>query len=548
LVQIAVHKSLNLLAALVSATLLASCGKSPDAPAPELRRSPLIVVGIDGATWDVIDPMIAAGELPNFARLKQQGAWGPLITVGPQVSPVVWTTFATGHFGRQHGILDFVYPYEPGPKRPVQSTERQLPALWNLASDAGLSVAVTGYFVTYPAEQINGAMVSYTSPQKQPGTDYPADVLEPIRPQLDTIRSEEKSALWSRFLPWDFDPSKPPDASDPVAEAFRMVSGRVERRILHAEYNRRASLFLAKQPFDLFISYFALVDFASHSLWKYYDDSDFEQPADPETKRLLGQVIPESYRYMDNYLGELLDTLPDDVNLVIVSDHGFGSATGRFRVRGENRHRLNGNHRPNGLFIAAGPDFRPGRLDGMTIIDVFPLLAYLAGLPVADDLPADLDLRLITDQRLTAAPPEFVRSYATSGPSVVAGAEASREAQEDSVRALQGLGYVGESFELGESDTRAFDFWTAEEHLLLDHLSGELAFHLLKEDPESANALLSEARLRDEQLPAKLLNRGRVALDSIRETLAPEAVPESAFEFIAAARRAESETAEGGNP
>jgi hypothetical protein len=492
-----VHKPLNLLAALAAITLLASCEKSPETTTTDARNSPLFVVGIDGATWDVIAPMIAAGELPNLARLKQQGAWGPLITVGPQVSPVVWTTFATGHFGRQHGILDFVYPYEPGPKRPVQSTERQLPALWNLASDAGLSVAVTGYFVTYPAEQINGAMVSYTSPQKQPGTDHPANVLDPIRPQLDSIRSEERFALWSRFLPWDFNPDNPPDEADPAAEAFRMVSGRVERRILHAEYNRRASLFLADQPFDLFISYFALVDFASHSLWKYYDDSDFEEPADPESKRLLGGVIPESYRYMDDYLGELLDKAPDNANIVIVSD-----------------------------------------------IDVFPVLAYLAGLPVSDDLPADLDLRFVTEERLTAAPPEFVRSYAAGGPRVVEDAKVSREAQEDSVRALQGLGYVGESFELGESDTQAFDFWSAEEHLVIEHLVGELTFHLLKEDLESADALLSEARLRDAGLPGRLLNRGRVALLSIRETLAPQAVPESAFEFIAAARRSETASQE----
>ena len=152
-----------------------------------------MVIGIDGATWDVIDPMIANGELPNMASLKARGAWGPLITVGPQVSPVVWTSFSTGQFGRSHGILDFVYPYQTGPKRPVQSTERQVPALWNLVSEAGGKVGVVGYFATYPADEVNGVMVSDRSWQRQPDADYPVDALAPIREQLNSIYSEKKT-------------------------------------------------------------------------------------------------------------------------------------------------------------------------------------------------------------------------------------------------------------------------------------------------------------------------------------------------------------------
>ncbi|MCH7599226.1 MAG: hypothetical protein IH973_05665, partial [Myxococcales bacterium] len=157
-------------------------------------------------------------------------------------------------------------------------------------SEAGGKVSVVGYFVTYPAEKINGVMVSYKSPQKQPDADYPAAALVPIREQLDSIFGEEKKTLWSRFLPWDFDPANPPAENDPAAEAFRMVSGRVERRILSAEYNRRAALYLAQSPYDLFISYFGMVDSSSHSLWKFMDDADFELKASPESKRLLGNV------------------------------------------------------------------------------------------------------------------------------------------------------------------------------------------------------------------------------------------------------------------
>jgi len=502
------------------------------APAGDARSKPLVVIGIDGATWDVIDPMIAGGQLPNFARLKAQGAWGPLITVGPQTSPAVWTSIATGQFGRRHGILDFVYPYRPGPKRPVQSTERQVPALWNLLSDAGKNVCVVGYFVTYPAEKVNGVIVSYNSPQKQPGADFPADAMAPIRGDLDRIYAQDKSALWARFFPWDFDPENPPAEDDPGAEAFRLVSDRVENRILHAEYNRRAALYLAESPFDVFISYFGLVDIASHSLWKFYDDSDFAFKANPDTKRLLGEVLPEAYRYVDEFIGDLLSRMPPDSNIVIVSDHGFGSATGIFRVKESNRDLLSGNHRPNGIFLASGPDIRRGRIDGLTIIDVFPTLAYLSGLPVADDLPGDLDLRLFTEERLTARPPSYVTEYDSPPPAPEQTARAGLQAQQENIKSLQGLGYVGESFELGDADSGVFDFWASDDQFVIQHLMGELSFYLLKGDDSSARALVDEARRHDPSVPVKLLARTKQALRTIRNTIGETAVPQSAFVFI----------------
>ena len=537
------------LAAFTFLFVLAGCTNEPDPPGLGIAgHRPLVVIGIDGATWDVIDPMIANGELPNLASLKAQGAWGPLITVGPQVSPVVWTSFSTGQFGRIHGILDFAYPYQPGPKRPVQSTERQVPALWNLVSEAGGKVSVVGYFVTYPAEKINGVMVSYKSRQMQPDADYPADALAPIREQLDSIFAAEKKTLWSRFLPWDFDPANPPAENEPAAEAFRMVSGRVERRILSAEYNRRAALYLAQSPHDLFISYFGMVDSSSHSLWKFMDDADFELKASPESKRLLGNVIHESYRFIDEFIGDLLVRSPVNANFVIISDHGFGSATGLFGVKEHNKNRLTGNHRPIGIFLAAGPDIQAGRIDGLTIMDVFPVLAYLAGIPVADDLPGDLDLRLFTDEILAEKPPFFTRTYANSGPAVVNAAGASHAAQEESIKALQGLGYVSESFEFGFIDTQTFDFWVSEHALVIRHLVGEVSFYLLKGDNETASAILAEARSHDDILPPKILLRCQILLRSIRDMIGEQAVSDSAFAFIRSARSSEAARIEQNSP
>jgi hypothetical protein len=236
----------------------------------------------------------------------------------------------------------------------------------------------------------------------------------------------------------------------------------------------------------------------------------------------------------------LLARSPVNANFVIISDHGFGSATGIFSVKEHNKDRLTGNHRPNGIFLAAGPDIQAGRIDGLTIIDVFPALAYLAGISVADDLPGDLELQLFTNQHLTKNPPSFTRTYANSGPTVVDAAGASREAHEDSIKALQGLGYVSESFEFGDTDTQTFDFWASEHELVIRHLVGEVSFYLLKGDNETAIAVLAEARSHDDILPPKILFRSQVLLRSIRDMIGKQAVPDSAFAFILSARSREA--------
>ncbi len=180
-------------------------------------------------------------------------------------------------------------------------------------------------------------------------------------------------------------------------------------------------------------------------------------------------------------------------------------------------------------------------------MDVFPALAYLSGLPVADDLPGDLELEIFTQDRLAEQPPDYVRTYASihpktvaatadNGPSAVVPSGASDQANQDNIKALQGLGYVGESFEYADAETQAFDFWASDVELITQHLVGEFSFHLLKEDEISAAAVLTEAGARNEVLPGKILLRTQRSLETIRNMIGGRAVPESAFGFIRSAQ------------
>src|SRR5262245_50237112 len=134
------------------------------------------LIGLDGADWEVIDPMVARGRLPNLARLKAAGAWGPLRSMDPMLSPLLWTTAATGKPPEIHGIIDFlVRDTRTGKPVPVSSRGRRVKALWNMLSDAGRTSAVIAWWATWPAERIAGHIVSdrvaYSTFAFTPGLD-----------------------------------------------------------------------------------------------------------------------------------------------------------------------------------------------------------------------------------------------------------------------------------------------------------------------------------------------------------------------------------------
>lgn len=496
----------------------------------------LILLGIDGATWNVIDPMLEAGELPNLRGLIERGVRGHLINPGPQVSPVVWTTIATGTFGRSHGILDFVAPYRPGPKKPVTSNLRADPALWEIASALGRSVGVIGYFVSHPVSEVNGFMISELGTKGRAGSRYPEDIVKQWEDDLKDHRNGDKAdAAVRRFFPWDFDREHANDPESPYQRMTEMINNnRSDRRIRVESWLVAAGERLINQSPDLYVGYFRLVDFLGHGLWWFHDDTDFdEKPTDLE-KELLGEIIRESYRWADEHIGVLLAAAGDDVNFVIVSDHGFGSATGHYKPRPDKIGLVTGNHRPNGIFIAAGPDIQQGQVEGLTIMDVMPMSAALLGLPLADDLPGVVDERVIKAEFIANHPVTLASEYQVSR--ATQPDEMSDEDRDEVMKSLQGLGYIASDTETASTSNGApFDFWSASQHLVNVHLAGELAFYAIRDEklwvdqviadirrhaPDQLRGILSQARNRiaalDELIPTGSIDR-EAALEILRD-------------------------------
>jgi hypothetical protein len=148
---------------LIAALLTAACGTSStnrSTPAAASGR-PVIFIGLDGADWQLLDGYIANGAMPNLAALVGEGTSGMLETIRPPLSPLIWTSMMTGVSPLDHGVLDFVQ-FDPatGAKEPITSSLRRAPAIWNMASSQGKRVASLGLWATYPAEAVNGTIVS----------------------------------------------------------------------------------------------------------------------------------------------------------------------------------------------------------------------------------------------------------------------------------------------------------------------------------------------------------------------------------------------------
>ncbi len=476
--------------------------------AAEPAPSPLVVVGVDGATWDIIDPMIARGELPNFEALTRRGTRADLISILPLSSPAIWTTFATGRFARHHNLLDHTYPFVAGPKRRVVSTLRRVPALWNIASHYSRTVAVIGYFATHPPEIVTGAMLSDWAARGAPGAIYPEELADELKPEIDLLTDEAAiREIYKKYLPWSFDLTAIHRPEDPYHTATKVVRSRVHQHAVYEDFNQRVALRLATRPFDLFMVYLRMPDHASHATWFYFDDSEFDQKADPHDKELLGQIIPAAYRDTDAFLGQLLQRLGDQTNLVVLSDHGFGPAAGEWGRNTAFRDvtLLSGTHRPNGIFLASGPDIRQGRLDGVTIMDIAPTLLTLLALPISEELPGRVERQILRPGFFSDFPERETTSYRMRWQTSSAAQSPSDEALTEDLKVLTSLGYLSEEPALAaEDEGQHLDFWSIEPRLYISAIQGELMFHLLRDDPQSASEVIDFVREQDPVLATQL--------------------------------------------
>jgi predicted AlkP superfamily phosphohydrolase/phosphomutase/Flp pilus assembly protein TadD len=358
-------------------------------PAP--RR--LIIVGVDGGDWLNLRPLMDAGRLPNFSRLVREGATGPLRSEEPMLSPLLWTTMATGRLPEQHGILNFtVVDPETGERAPVSRLQRKVDAFWNILGDYHRSVGIIGWLATDPAEKVDGVMVTdkfgylaFIPENKRRGEStsvYPPARLpefEALVVHADEVRDEEVQRF-VHVTPGELARHRrTTDNNDPVHHLLHMYASTLTYRniAIHLLENDRP---------DVLAVYFEWVDAVSHLFMLHSPPRMADIPQDEYDR--YRDAIDEAYMLQDEILGSIMSRMDDRTVLMVLSDHGWKSGPARLRNRPEI---WAGNaalwHRADGIVGFLGAGVKPGAaIAGASIRDVTPTILALMGLPQAADM------------------------------------------------------------------------------------------------------------------------------------------------------------------
>jgi len=144
-----------------TAALAQACSTGgTDSGNPENKKVKVVLIGVDGANWPTLDPLIEKGHLPFWKKLKEETAWTEFKTFKPTKSSVVWTSIATGTSMLKHGILDFTFLDKNKIEVPYSNTERREPTLWQILSDYRKKSIIVNWFVSHPPDKIDGILVS----------------------------------------------------------------------------------------------------------------------------------------------------------------------------------------------------------------------------------------------------------------------------------------------------------------------------------------------------------------------------------------------------
>jgi len=311
-------------------------------------RSQVLMYGIDGAVWSVIEPMIAKGELPNFKALMESGVCADLESLTPTFSPHIWGTIASGKVPSKHGIVDFL----------TTTDEVRAKRLWDIFSDKGSTAGVFGYLNTNPPYPVPGFMFpDYACAISE---TYPKKYSFYCKLHTDLFRLPRKREAAGAVPQKELTP--PHKLVFPLFQCLRygmrlstfdycsrtlMIKLRQKDKYkmeilkvhsMHAKQRIFSDIFTyltAREMPDLAIFYGKVPHSASHRYWKYMEPEKFEQ-VDPVGIKKLGDVIREGYREDDILLGKILRNRTSRQTIMICSDHGMQAAVSKaFSLRGQ---------------------------------------------------------------------------------------------------------------------------------------------------------------------------------------------------------------------
>ena len=443
------------------------------------RPGRVLVLGIDGATWEIATPLMETGQLPHLKKLYDEGLNGVLESRPPILSPVVWTTIFTGFDYQTHGVKDW---------KTSQSTNRRVSAIWEITRKKKKKTNVFNVPGSWPPEAVDGVMMSGFPLSGATFADNTGEVLTsdkiasgrivtPYRDNIEEIKSRTAGLAVGQWTPWFNGTVASRPSFKGVMRAMRLASDKIyvsplyriddglvvsSPRGLRAKISERlgepyipegpgwsryadeetpvylyehlkqvfdiqtrAALLYAGGNWDLSIYVMTLVDRVSHPYWAYSHPDDYPE-IDRKKARHYEGAVAQSYRDSDEALGKMLAAAKGTFHVMIVSDHGFASYSDQTKLVGA--------HDPDGIYVVWGPGIKPAEGKRAYIEDVTPTVLYMMGLPVGRDMTGKAIAEVTAD---LGRPVQTVASYE---PDKRKGSDVPVD--DSTWEQLRGLGYV----------------------------------------------------------------------------------------------------------
>jgi len=432
----------------------------------------VVIIGIDALDWHFADPLLAEGKLPNLDYLIKNGSRSALATIEPTSSPLIWTTIATGKTWEYHQITDFVIRRIPltgvemgslvTPRYMwvkkcrlflfnhlfhihirddlVTGLQRKEKALWNIFSEQGLKSGVINWLMSWPAENVDGLLVSDKVIYYRNAANFKE---APLTTQLTS-----PPGLIDELAPLLFPPEQVSDdtfhrymdiGNDDIA---RMRSAKFKVHAIESEFVftistdeslKRISLRLMKERPDIsfWAVYYNGVDSFSHSAMAY--SSRFKDPSvNQDRVKKYGRVMDEAYKDADRFIGDIVKSFGPDAVFIVVSDHGF-----KKEWNGEYGHKYGP---PGAVVISRGPVLKGAAFKNPSVYDVAPTVLYLSGLPTAEDMPGRVWTEVLDPEFVRLHPVRTIKTYGAYTP--VKKAQADAGVDKEIERHLKALGYI----------------------------------------------------------------------------------------------------------
>ena len=267
-------------------------GMSNTQDADEVRvHDRVLVLGLDGATLDVIEPLARLGRLPHFAKLMEEGAWGVLESTLPPVTIPAWVSMMTGKNPGRLGFYDLLKRQGYGVEPNGYCYSKHVP-LWHTLNRYGIRTGMMNLPGTYPPEEVDGFMVTgMLTPSKKSTFSYPPT----LGADLDSSVMDYEIDVhhWQYF-----------DEGVLIKDIYKVT----EKRGLAAEY------LIKSIPCDFYMIVFTSSDRLHHQLWHKRD------------------VVEAYWEELDRVVGRILDMFDEETTVIVVSDHGFGHLERTFYV------------------------------------------------------------------------------------------------------------------------------------------------------------------------------------------------------------------------